>query len=144
MRFTKNKASEPEINLIPFIDVLLVVLIFLMLSTTYSKITELELSLPTANTAPLKERINSLNIAITTEGKFSVQGVSMENADNESLVKRLKEASLGLDNPVVIISADAHATHQSVIQALQAAQQSGLQQITFATQSENSPKASAK
>lgn len=144
MRFSRPKASEPEINLIPFIDVLLVVLIFLMLSTTYSKISELELNLPTANAAPQKEKINSLNIAITAEGKFSVQGVPMQTLDNESLVSRLKEASRGLDNPVVIISADAHTTHQSVIEALQAAQQSGLQQITFATQTENAPKASAK
>jgi biopolymer transport protein ExbD len=144
MRFSRPKASEPEINLIPFIDVLLVVLIFLMLSTTYSKISELELNLPTANAAPLKEKINSLNIAISAEGKFSVQGVPMQTQDNESLVSRLREASRGLDNPVVIISADAHTTHQSVIEVLQAAQQSGLQQITFATQTETAPKASAK
>jgi biopolymer transport protein ExbD len=140
MRFTRNKVAEPEINLIPFIDVLLVVLIFLMLSTTYSKITELELKLPSANSAPLREKINALNISITADGKYFVQGVPVATVDNESLVRRLREASQGIDNPVVVISADAHATHQTVIQALQAAQQSGLQQITFATQIDTSSK----
>ena len=144
MRFTRNKVAEPEINLIPFIDVLLVVLIFLMLSTTYSKITELELKLPSANSAPLREKINALNISITADGKYFVQGVPVATVDNESLVRRLREASQGIDNPVVVISADAHATHQTVIQALQAAQQSGLQQITFATQTDTSPKGLAK
>ncbi len=140
MRFTRNKVAEPEINLIPFIDVLLVVLIFLMLSTTYSKITELELKLPSANSAPLREKINALNISITADGKYFVQGVPVATVDNESLVRRLREASQGIDNPVVVISADAHATHQTVIQTLQAAQQSGLQQITFATQIDTSSK----
>jgi biopolymer transport protein ExbD len=144
MRFNKNRASEPEINLIPFIDVLLVILIFLMLSTTYSKITELELSLPSANAAPLRDKINTLNISITAQGKFYIQGTSIDALDNDALVRKLKETSLGMDNPVVVISADGHATHQSVIQALQAAQQSGLQQITFATQTDSSPKGSAK
>ena len=143
MRFNKNRASEPEINLIPFIDVLLVILIFLMLSTTYSKITELELSLPSANAAPLRDKINTLNISITAQGKFYIQGTSIDALDNDALVRKLKETSLGMDNPVVVISADGHATHQSVIQALQAAQQSGLQQITFATQTDSSPKGSA-
>jgi len=144
MRFNRNKTSEPEINLIPFIDVLLVVLIFLMLSTTYSKITQLELTLPSANTSPIKDKINPLNISITADGKYFVQGVAIETADHESLIRRLKEASQALDNPIVVISADARATHQSVIQALQAAQQSGLQQITFATQVDPGQKASAK
>ena len=144
MRFNKNRASEPEINLIPFIDVLLVILIFLMLSTTYSKITELELSLPSANAAPLRDKINTLNISITAQGKFYIHGTSIDALDNDALVRKLKETSLGMDNPVVVISADGHATHQSVIQALQAAQQSGLQQITFATQTDSSPKGSAK
>ena len=144
MRFHKNRASEPEINLIPFIDVLLVVLIFLMLSTTYSKITELELRLPSANAAPLRDKINILNISITAQGKFYIQGAGIDGLDNDALVRKLKETSLGMDNPVVVISADGHATHQAVIQALQAAQQSGLQQITFATQTDTSPKGLAK
>jgi len=144
MRFKKNRASEPEINLIPFIDVLLVVLIFLMLSTTYSKITELELSLPSANSTPIKDSITPLNISITADGRFFVQGVSVGAVDNDTLVKKLREASQGLDNPVVVIGADAHATHQTVIQALQAAQQSGLQQITFATQLDSATRNNAK
>jgi biopolymer transport protein ExbD len=115
-----------------------------MLSTTYSKITELELSLPSANAAPLRDKINTLNISITAQGKFYIQGTSIDALDNDALVRKLKETSLGMDNPVVVISADGHATHQSVIQALQAAQQSGLQQITFATQTDSSPKGSAK
>ena len=144
MRFSRNKTSEPEINLIPFIDVLLVVLIFLMLSTTYSKITELELNLPSANTSPIRDKITALNISITADGKYFVQGVGIDTSDYETLIRRLKEASQGLLNPIVVISADARATHQSVIQALQAAQQSGLQQITFAAQTETGQKANTK
>jgi len=144
MRFNRNKISEPEINLIAFIDVLLVVLIFLMLSTTYSKITELELTLPSANSAPIKDKINPLNISITADGKFFIQGVAIDTPSNDSLVKKLKEVSVNIDNPLVIISADGHASHQSVILALQAAQQSGLQQITFATQTDTLSKGNSK
>jgi biopolymer transport protein ExbD len=144
MRFSKNKISEPEINLIPFIDVLLVILIFLMLSTTYSKLTELDLTLPSANSAPHKEKNNQINLLITADGKFYVRGAPVASKDVDSLSKALKDASQGLDNPLIVISADAQTTHQSVVQALEAAQRNSLHQITFATQTQSANKAPSK
>ena len=144
MRFSKKNIAEPEINLIPFIDVLLVVLIFLMLSTTYSKLTELDLTLPSSNSAAHKDQINQINLLISADGKYFVQSNPVESKDVETLSKALRQASSGLDNPVVVISADAQTTHQSVIQALEAAQRSNLQQITFASQSQSTSKATAR
>jgi biopolymer transport protein ExbD len=144
MRFSKKNIAEPEINLIPFIDVLLVVLIFLMLSTTYSKLTELDLTLPSSNSAVHKDQINQINLLISADGKYFVQSNPVESKDVETLSKALRQASSGMDNPVVVISADAQTTHQSVIQALEAAQRSNLQQITFASQSQSTSKATAR
>jgi biopolymer transport protein ExbD len=144
MRFSKKNIAEPEINLIPFIDVLLVVLIFLMLSTTYSKLTELDLTLPSSNSAAHKDQINQINLLISADGKYFVQSNPVESKDVETLSKALRQASSGMDNPVVVISADAQTTHQSVIQALEAAQRSNLQQITFASQSQSTSKATAR
>ena len=144
MRFSKKNIAEPEINLIPFIDVLLVVLIFLMLSTTYSKLTELDLTLPSSNSAAHKDQINQINLLISADGKYFVQSNPVESKDVETLSKALRQASSGMDNPVVVISADAQTTHQSVIQALEAAQRSNLQQITFASQSQSTSKATSR
>lgn len=144
MRFSKKNIAEPEINLIPFIDVLLVVLIFLMLSTTYSKLTELDLTLPSSNSAAHKDQINQINLLISADGKYFVQSNPVESKDVETLSKALRQASSGMDNPVVVISADAQTTHQSIIQALEAAQRSNLQQITFASQSQSTSKATAR
>ena len=144
MRFSKKNIAEPEINLIPFIDVLLVVLLFLMLSTTYSKLTELDLTLPSSNSAAHKDQINQINLLISADGKYFVQSNPVESKDAETLSKALRQASSGMDNPVVVISADAQTTHQSVIQALEAAQRSNLQQITFASQSQSTSKATAR
>jgi biopolymer transport protein ExbD len=144
MRFSKKNIAEPEINLIPFIDVLLVVLIFLMLSTTYSKLTELDLTLPSSNSAAHKDQINQINLLISADGKYFVQSNPVESKDVETLSKALRQASSGMDDPVVVISADAQTTHQSVIQALEAAQRSNLQQITFASQSQSTSKATAR
>ena len=144
MRFSKKNIAEPEINLIPFIDVLLVVLIFLMLSTTYSKLTELDLTLPSSNSAAHKDHINQINLLITADGRYFVQSTPVESKDVDTLSKALRQASSGMDNPVVVVSADAQTTHQSVIQALEASQRSNLQQITFASQSQTTSKATAR
>ena len=144
MRFSKKNIAEPEIYIIPFIDVLLVVLIFLMLSTTYSKLTELDLTLPSSNSAAHKDQINQINLLISADGKYFVQSNPVKSKDVETLSKALRQASSGMDNPVVVISADAQTTHQSVIQALEAAQRSNLQQITFASQSQSTSKATAR
>ncbi|MSQ56905.1 MAG: biopolymer transporter ExbD [Limnohabitans sp.] len=137
MKFSKQKTLEPEINLIPFIDVLLVVVIFLVLSTTYSKLTEIQLNLPVADTKNLQAKNREIYIGISSDGRYVLQGQVLMDTQVESLAKALAQASKDLSQPVLIINADAKATHQSVIHVMEAAQRAGLGQITFATQQSN-------
>jgi biopolymer transport protein ExbD len=126
--------EEPEINLIPMIDVLLVILIFLMITTTYSKFSGLEINLPTADSQAQPEQPNEVNVMVTASGDIMVNKVPVAGRDVEAIGVALKRAAGEAKEPVVIINADAKATHQSVIDVMQAAQQSGLSHISFATQ----------
>lgn len=137
MKFSKQKTLEPEINLIPFIDVLLVVVIFLVLSTTYSKLTEIQLNLPVADTKNLQAKNREVHIGVSSDGRYVLQGHVVMDTQVESLAKALTQASKDLSQPVLIINADAKATHQAVIHVMEAAQRAGLGQITFATQQSN-------
>jgi biopolymer transport protein ExbD len=134
MKFHRSTSPEPEINLIPFIDVLLVVLIFLMLSTTYSKFTEMQLNLPVADAAPQKDRPSELIVAVSSDGRYSVNRNAISARDVQSLSQALTQGAQGLDNPMVVISADAQASHQSVMLVMEAARRNGLTQVTFAAQ----------
>ena len=135
MNFRRSVAAdEPEINLIPFIDVLLVVLIFLMLSTTYSRFTELQVNLPTADAEKLKDRPRELVVSVSSDGRYMVNRQPLEARSVEALTARLKEASGGQAETVVIVTADAVAAHQSVVNVLDAARRAGLARITFAAQ----------
>jgi biopolymer transport protein ExbD len=135
MNFRPRKQEEPEINLIPFIDVLLVVLIFLMLSTTYSKFTELQLKLPVADTEALKDFPKEIIVEVGSDGSYSVNHMSVPGRSLDSLSAALAEAAKAGKESVVIISADANARHQSVVTIMEAARRTGLSQLTFATQS---------
>jgi biopolymer transport protein ExbD len=126
--------EEPEINLIPMIDVLLVILIFLMITTTYSKFAGLEINLPTADAQAVQDQPNELNVVVTATGDVLVNKTPVAGRDVASIGAALQRAAGGAKSPVVIINADAKATHQSVIDVMQAAQQSGLSHISFATQ----------
>jgi biopolymer transport protein ExbD len=126
--------EEPEINFIPLIDVLLVILIFLMITTTYSKYTELQITLPTADAQKQLERPNEINVGVTAGNKFSINGQPVAFANVEGLSGDLKSAASGKKEPIVVINADAQATHQAVIYVMQAAQLAGLGQVTFTTQ----------
>ncbi len=135
MNFRRPGApDEPEINLIPFIDVLLVVLIFLMLSTTYSRFTELQVTLPTADAEKLKDRPKEVVVAVSSEGRYTVNRQGLDGRSVEALTARLKEASGAQPDTVVIVTADALAAHQSVVNVLDAARRAGLARITFAAQ----------
>lgn len=130
--------NEPEINLIPFIDVLLVIIIFLMLTTTYSKISGIEIDLPTAaasNQTPPDEIV----VSVSTSGVVVVDGQTLSKPGIDVVATALKQAAqrkaTGGKPPVVSINADAKATHQSVINVMQAAHQAALTQISFATRS---------
>ena len=135
MRFRRRRSEEPEINLIPFIDVLLVILIFLMLSTTYSKFTELQINLPTADTEKQPERPNEVNVLVNAQGQLVVNHVPMPFTTREALAEALRKAAAAQKDPILVISADATATHQAVIRVMEAARLAGLSQITFTTQS---------
>ena len=134
MSFRRGSRDEPEINLIPFIDVLLVVLIFLMLSTTYSRFTEIQLQLPVADVDAQRERPKEAIVSIAADGRYSVNRAPLADRSVEAVANALGAAVDGKDG-MVIISADAASPHQSVITVMEAARRAGLSQITFATQS---------
>lgn len=135
MNFRPNSRDEPEINLIPFIDVLLVVVIFLMLSTTYSKFTELQVVLPTADASQLRDYPKEVIVAVSSDGRYMVNKTPVEGRSMEALGAALTDAAKAGKDSVIIISADANATHQAVITVMESARRQGLTQITFATQS---------
>ena len=129
--------DEPEINLIAFIDVLLVIIIFLMMTTTYSKVSGIEIDLPTAalNSQMLPDEIV---VTVTATGTVVVDGQSLARPTVDSVARLLKQAAqrkAGAKPPAVSINADAKATHQSVVDVMQAAHQADLSQISFATRS---------
>ncbi len=134
MNFRPGHRDEPEINLIPFIDVLLVVLIFLMLTTTYSKFAELQVNLPMADAEQQQTNPKEVIVAVGRDGRYAVNKEVLEGAGVETLTNALARAAQGSREVVLIISADAAATHQSVINVMDAARRAGLVQVTFATQ----------
>lgn len=134
MNFRQGTRDEPDINLIPFIDILLVVLIFLMLTTTYSKFKELQVNLPVADAQTPRQNPQEIIVAVASDGRYAINRESADGTSVESLQRALGAAASGMKDPVVIISADASATHQSVINVMDAARRAGLVQITFATQ----------
>jgi len=135
MNFQRGRAKEqPEINLVPMIDVMLVILIFLMITTTYSKYTELQINLPSADADKQHERASEVNVLVNAQGQYVVNRSPVAFVSVEQLAGELKRASGAASEPVVVISADANASHQSVVRVMEAARAAGLQQITFTTQ----------
>ncbi|OYT99719.1 MAG: biopolymer transporter ExbD [Burkholderiales bacterium PBB1] len=136
MNFRKARPEEPEINLIPFIDVLLVVLIFLMLSTTYSKFTELQVNLPAADADKSRDRDRDREVivAVAADGRYAVNGRAVDGRSVELLTLELGKAAGGPGDTPVIVSADATAAYQSVVNVMDAARRAGLPRLTFAAQ----------
>jgi biopolymer transport protein ExbD len=135
--FQRGKAKEPlEINLVPLIDVMMVILIFLMITTTYSKYTELQISLPTASAEKQPDRANEITVLVNAQGQYVVNRAAVPFRGVEQLADELRRAGAAAQkDPIVVISADAAATHQAVIRVMEAARIAGLTQITFTTQS---------
>ncbi len=127
--------DDPEINFIPLIDVLLVILIFLMVTTTYQRVAELQITLPEADAEQVKERPREVNVGIDAQGRYVVDKKVFTYTGVPALAEALKRAAGEAKDPVVVISADANATHQSVIHVMEAARIAGYIHITFATQS---------
>jgi biopolymer transport protein ExbD len=135
LNFRGQRPEEPEINLIPFIDVLLVILIFLMLSTTYSKFTELQISLPVADADQARDRPKEIIVAVAADGRYAVNKKPVEGRSVDILAAELAAAAAGAADAMLIVSADATAAHQSVINVMDAARRAGITKLTFATQS---------
>ena len=137
MNFQRFQARENlEINLIPLIDVLLVILIFLMITTTYSKFAELQINLPTADAQKQLERPNEINITVSADGQYTINRRSVTFHDAAGMSDEMRRAAGELKDPVVVISADSKATHQSVIHIMEAARLAGYGHISFATQTQ--------
>ena len=122
---------EPEINLIPFIDVLLVVLIFLMISTTFTRYQELAITLPTANGSSSQTENKQIHIAVSRDGRFAINGKVIDRSTLSSSLNLLNQNNA---NVQVNIDADARAPHQSVMSALEAARDTNLSNIVFSSQ----------
>ena len=135
MNFQRGREKEPlEINLVPMIDVMLVILIFLMISTTYSKYTELQINLPTAEVQKQPDRTNEVAVLVNAQGEYVVNRTPIVFSSVEQFSSELKRVAADAKEPIIVISADAKASHESVVRVMWAAQMAGLGQITFTTQ----------
>jgi len=136
MNFQRGQEKEPlEINLVPLIDVMMVILIFLMITTTYNKYTELQINLPAADSEKQAERTNEIAVLVNAQGQYVINRRPVAFRTVGELSDELKRAAGAAKEPVVVISADATATHQAVVRVMEAARLAGLSQITFTTQS---------
>lgn len=135
MNFRRAREREEiDINLIPLIDILIVVLIFLFLTTTYSKYAELQINLPEAAAERTADKPQTLNIAVDSAGRYAINGVATPFGTTQSFANALREAAKGAREPVVAISADAAAKHQDVVNIMESARLAGYNHISFTTQ----------
>ncbi len=136
MNFRRGQnREEPDINLIPLIDVLLVIIIFLMLTTTYSRFSGMEINLPSADASQAEAQSQELHVIVLASGDVLVNKVPVDGGGVDALAAALGKARpAGARDPVIVINADAKAAHQRVIDVMQAAQRAGLPHISFATQ----------
>jgi len=134
MRFACTPKEDPEINLIPMIDVPLVIIIFLMLTTTYSRFAELKINLPTADAEKKLERSNEINVVIGANGQYLLQRKPVQFRDVATLAEELRRAGAGMKEPIVVVNADNNASYQSVIRVMDASRQAGYGQVVFAVE----------
>ena len=135
MNFRKGRAREyPYIDLIPLIDILIVVLIFLFLTTTYSRFAELQINLPEATAEKAADKPTMLSVAVDASGKYAINGVPTVFGNTQNFANALRDAARNAKEPVIAISADAKATHQSVIDVMESARLAGYNHISFTTQ----------
>ena len=136
MNFRRGKGKEePEINLVPLIDVMMVILIFLMVTTTYSRYAELQINLPQADAEKPADKPAEINVGVDANGRYMINNALVAFSTPETFGIELKKAAGGQKDPVVIINADAKATHQAVVNIMEASRFAGYARITFATQS---------
>jgi biopolymer transport protein ExbD len=129
----KSRLEDPEINFIPLIDVLLVIIIFLIVSTTFSKFSELKINLPSADANPVEEKLLPINVTVTKEGQYAINEEILSQKSIDSIEKRLIQIAGNAKDLPVIINADAETPHQSVVNIMEASRRAGLTKITFST-----------
>ncbi len=135
MNFRRGiRRDEPEINFIPLIDLLLVILIFLMVTTSFSKFSELQVNLPSAGAEQALEKPTEITVAVAPDARYSIDGVPTAWRDAASFSRQLAQVAMSRSNPMLVIYADAGASHQSVVNVLEAARLAGLPKVSFATQ----------
>lgn len=135
MNFRRGRREDyPEINLIPFIDILLVIVIFLAVTTTYARFAELKINLPTSSAEQTPTQPKQIEVAVAENGRYQIDSIAIGDASVDELAAALKQAAGDQTEPVVVINADARATHQLVVNVMEAARRVGLARITFATQ----------
>jgi biopolymer transport protein ExbD len=131
-----RRREEPEINLIPMIDVLLVILIFMMVTTSYAKFSELQINLPQAGGETSGAKANLINVAVDASEHYAINNQALPYTGVDALAASLKAAAGTQTDPTIVIDADAKATHQSVINVMEAARRAGFGRITFTTQNQ--------
>lgn len=135
MNFQRGKKHEElEINFIPLIDVLLVIIIFLIISATFSRTNELQINLPTAEANAPQDKPVMIEVAVDATGKYLVNGKSLEDNSVSGISAALQAAAVNGKEPTIVINADANSTHQSVVNVMEASRVAGYTHITFATQ----------
>lgn len=133
MKFQRRIQEDLQINLTPLIDVVFLLLIFFMVTTTFTRETRLAVSLPEADGAPVQELPDSIEISVSQGGSYAIDGKALVNAQLDTLMRALEEVSLGNKEVPLILIADAEATHQSVVTAMDAIGQSGFSRLSIAT-----------
>jgi len=134
MKFRRPIDEEPELNLVPLIDVMLIVLIFLAVTTTYSRYSELRLHLPGAEAEQTQTRLNEIVVGVGADGRFALDRSVLPDTEPEAVAKVLAQAAQGLNDPMVVIHADAQAPHQAVVNVMEAARLAKLSRISFITE----------
>ncbi len=130
-----SRRDDPEINLIPLIDVLLVILIFLMVTTSYARFSELQINLPEAKGDTAKEMPAQINVNVDAQGHYAINDGAPQSRGVAALMLALQGAAGNQKDPVVVISADSNTTHQAVVRVMDAARRAGYSRVTFVTQS---------
>lgn len=135
MNFQRGKRHEDlEINLVPLIDVLLVIIIFLVVSATFSRISELQINLPTAEASAPQDKPVVITVGVDVSGRYVINDVDVAERTVEAISLALRKAAGTAKEPTIVINADANSTHQSVVNVMEASRQAGYTHITFATQ----------
>ena len=133
MNFRPHDRDEPELNLIPLIDVLIILLIFLVMTTTFANSKGLEIRLPETGASATLAPETPLTIAIDQEGRYLIENQPIRGNSTQDLIQALKIAAGAKQDPLILIAADRNSRHQALIATLEALGELGFQRISFAT-----------